>query len=141
MHGQRAIRVDWASEDPAIINCDMADPAIRTYIRTEIIKRVDSRRLAAMFHVPCNTFTPARHGKPGGRTPVPLRDWGENVWGLPGLAPRDQAKLEQGNKIARALLSIRDDLKNAGAPVGLENGDMSMLFKVPEMCAEDAQVL
>ena len=144
VHGQRAIRVDWASEDPAIIKCDLADPAIRTYIKTEIIDVSLTKKcfsVAGMLHVPCETFSSARHGKPGGRTPVPLRDWGENVWGLPGLAPRDQAKLEQGNKIARALLFIRDDLKNAGAPAGLENGDQSMLFQVPEMGAEDAEML
>jgi len=29
---------------------------------------------AAMFHIPCETFSSARHGKPGGRTPVPLRE-------------------------------------------------------------------
>ena len=144
VHGQRAIRADWASEDPAIIKCDLADPAIRTYIKTEIIGVSLTKKcfsVASMLHVPCETFSPARHGKPGGRTPVPLRDYGENVWGLPGLTPRDQAKLEQGNKIARALLFIRDDFKNAGAPTGLENGDGSMLFKVPEMGAEDATML
>ena len=144
VHGQRAIRVDWASEDPSIIKCDLADPAIRTYIKKEIIDVSLTKKcfsVAGMLHVPCETFSPARHGKPGGRTPEPLRDYGENVWGLPGLAPRDQAKLEEGNKIARALLSIRDDLKNAGAPAGLENGDTSMLFKVPEMGAEDAEML
>ena len=140
MHKKRAIRVDWASQDPAIIKCDLADPAIRTFIKKEIIDGKLSS-VAAHLHVPCDTFTPARHGKPGGKTPVPLRDWGENVWGLPGLAPRDQVKLEQGNKIARSLLGIRDDLKNAGAPVGLENGDQSILFKVPEMGAEDADML
>ena len=143
-HGQRAIRADWASEDPAIIKCDLADPAIRKYIKTEIIDKSLTKKcisVAGMLHVPCETFSPARHGKPGGRTPVPLRDYGENVWGLPGLTPRDQAKLEEGNNIARALLNIRDDLKNAGAPVGLENGDGSMLFKVPEMDAEDATML
>ena len=143
VHGQRAICVDWASEDPAIIKCDLADPAIRTYIKTEIID-VSLRKnfsVAGMLHIPCNTFSTARHGKSGGRTPVPLRDGGENVWGLPGLAPRDQAKLEEGNKIARALLFIRDDLKNTGAPAGLENGDLSLLFKVPEMGAEDAKML
>ena len=144
VHGQRAIRADWASEDPAIIKCDLADPAIRTYIKMEIIDESLKKKcfsVAGMLHIPCETFSSARHGKPGGRTPVPLRDYGENVWGLPGLTPRDQAKLEQGNKIARALLFIRDDLKNAGAPAGLENGDQSMLFKVPEMSAEDAQML
>jgi hypothetical protein len=144
VHGQRAIRADWASEDPAIINCDLADPAIRTYIKMEIIHLSLTKKcfsVAGMLHVPCETFSSARHGKPGGRTPVPLRDFGENVWGLPGLAPQDQAKLEKGNKIARALLFIRDDLKNAGAPAGLENGDQSMLFKVPEMGAEDAKML
>ena len=72
---------------------------------------------------------------------MPLRDYGKNVWGLPDLSPRDQAKLEEGNRIARALLAIRDDLKKAGHAVALENGDMSMLFKVPEMHAEDAQML
>ena len=144
VHGQRAIRADWASEDPAIIKCDLADPAIRTYIKTEIIDVSLTKKgfsVAGMLHIPCETFSSARHGKPGGNLPVPLRDYGENVWGLPGLAPRDQAKLEQGNKIARALLFIRDDLKNAGAPAALENGDQSMLFKVPEMGAEDAKRL
>ena len=143
VHGQRSISVDWASEDPAIIKCDLTDPAIRIYMKTEIID-VSKKRgfpVAGMLHVPCETFSPARHGKPGGRAPVPLRDYTKNVWGLPGLPPRDQAKLEQGNKIARALLGTRDDLKNVGAPSAVENGDMSMLFKVPEMCAEDARVL
>jgi hypothetical protein len=143
VHGQRSISVDWTSEDPSIIKCDLTDPAIRIYTKTEIID-VSKKRgfsVAGMLHVPCETFSPARHGKPGGRTPVPLRDYGENVWGLPGLTPRDQAKLEQGNKIARALLGFRDDLKNAGAPAALENGDQSMLFKVPEMGAEDARTL
>ena len=144
VHGHRAIRVDWESEDPAIIKVDLADPAVRSYIKTEIIDVSLTKKcfsVASMLHVPCETFSSARHGKPGGRTPVPLRDYGENVWGLPGLAPRDQEKLELGNKIARALLFIRDDLKNAGMPAGLENGDQSMLFKVPEMGAEDAEML
>ena len=144
VHGQRVIRADWASEDPAIIKCDLADPAIRSYINKAIIVvslKEKGFSVAGMLHIPCETFSSVRHGKPGGTTPVPLRDWGENVWGLPGLAPRDQAKLEQGNKIARALLFLRDDLKNAGMPAGLENGDQSMLWKVPEMGAEDAKML
>jgi len=144
VHGQRAICVDWAREDPAIIKCDLTDPAILLYIKTEIIDVSLTKKgfpVAGMLHVPCDTFSSARHGKPGGRAPVPLRDYGANVWGLPGLAPRDQVKLEQGNKIARALLSIRDDLKNAGAPSAVENGDQSMFFKVPEISAEDAQML
>ena len=37
--------------------------------------------------------------------------------------------IEQGNKIARALPFLQDDLKNAGMPAGLENGDQSMLLK------------
>ena len=92
-----------------------------------------------MLHVPSKTFSSARHGKPVWN----LRDHGKNVWGLPesDLSPRDQAKLEQGNKIARALLAIRDDLKKAGHAVALENGDQSMLFEVPEMHAEDARML
>ena len=143
VHGQKVICVDLAGEDPAIIKCDLADPTIRTYIKREIIDRFLKKKssVAGMLHIPCETFSSARHGKPGGRTPVPLRDYGKNVWGLPGLTPQDQAKLEQGNRIARALLGIRDDLKNMGAPAGIENGDMSMLWKVPEMGAEDATVL
>ena len=143
VHGQKVICVDLAGEDPAIIKCDLADPAIRTYIKREIIDRFLKKKssVAGMLHIPCETFSSARHGKPGGRTPVPLRDYGKNVWGLPGLTPQDQAKLEQGNRIAHALLGIRDDLKNMGAPAGIENGDMSMLWKVPEMGAEDATVL
>ena len=139
VHGQKAIMVDWASEDPAIIKCDLKDPAVGTYIKMEM---VDKKKITAgMCHIPCETFSSARHGKPGGRTPVPLRDRGSNVWGLPGLTPRDQGTLEEGNAIARGLLSIRDDLKKAGVPAALENGDMSMLFNVPEVSADDAQML
>ena len=145
VHGHRSISVDWAKSGPGIIKCDLTDPAIRIYIKKEIIEESLSLtkgfKVAGMLHVPCDTFTSARHGKPGGSTPVPLRDYGAHVWGLPGLTPKDQAKLEQGNKIARALLKIRDDLKNAGAPAALENGDQSMLFKVPQMGAEDARML
>ncbi len=136
--GLKAIMVDWGSEDPAIIKCDLKDPAIRTYVKKEM---VDEDLLnAGMLHIPCETWSPARHGKPGGRTPVPLRDR-SNVWGLSGLSPRDQAKLEEGNAIARALLSIRDDLNFAAVPVGLENGDGSMLFSAEEVSAGNAKML
>ena len=143
VHGYRSISVDWKARESWIIQCDLADPAIRSWIKTEIIDDKNSSKngVACMLHIPCETFSSARHGKPGGRAPVPLRDYGKNVWGLPDLSPRDQAKLEEGNRIARALLAIRDDLKKAGHAVALENGDTSMLFKVPEMHAEDAQML
>ena len=38
-------------------------------------------------------------------------------------------------------MNIRDDLKDAGKAVALENGDMSMLFAAPETSLEDANVL
>ena len=79
-----------------------------------------------MVWLACCTFLARPFLLLGMGSQVPLRDYGKNVWGLPDLAPRDQAKLEQGNKIARALLAIRDDLKKAGHAVAL--GDHSFMI-------------
>ena len=147
VHGQKALMVDWEAGDASIIKCDLKDPAIRTYIQNEMIGKTlpgaKRRKMlgASMSHVPCETFSNARHGKPGGRTPVPLRDRKDHVWGLPGLTPKDQMKLEAGNGIARALLAIRDDLMGDQVPSGMENGDMSLLFNAPEVRQDEAQML
>ena len=87
---------------------------------------------AAMIHAPCETWSSARHGRPGDGTPVPLQDRKTHIWGIPGLSKMDQLKLEEGNNITRACLMYRDLFRRHHVPCGLENGDLSMLWAVPE---------
>ena len=106
----------------------------------QIIKDGDAFTLvgAAMIHAPCETWSSARHGRPGDGTPVPLRDRKTHIWGIPGLSKMDQLKLEEGNHITRACLMYRDLFRRHHVPCGLENGDLSMLWAVPEVADEMA---
>jgi hypothetical protein len=72
---------------------------------------------------------------------VPLRNRGEGIWGIPGLKPLDQAKLEEGNAITRALFKYLDLFQKNSLPIGLENGDQSMLWFTPELKKNPGQVL
>ena len=87
-----------------------------------------------MLHNPCETWR---------LCPAPLRDRKEHIWGIPGLSVKDQLKLEEGNRITRACLAYRDLFRRHHVPSGLENGDLSMLWAVPEVADEMhcAQVL
>ena len=55
-----------------------------------------------------------------------------------GLLLADQLKLEEGNHITHACLMYRDLFRRHHVPCGLENGDLSMLWAVPEVADEMA---
>jgi hypothetical protein len=130
-HGRVSVGMDWVRGP---IYVDLKKPCVYNYIEKELVE--EDLVGGGMLHCPCETWSPARHGRPGDGTPVPLRDRKEHVWGLPGLSVRDQQKLEEGNGIARACLKYRDLLRRNHVPVGLENGDMSMLWAAPEVKEE-----
>jgi hypothetical protein len=81
----------------------------------------------------CRSFTSARHGKAGDNCPKPLRDYGENAWGLPDLCEKDQAALELGNKDARLTIELIDLHEKHHVPVSVENGHNTILWHLPEM--------
>ena len=81
------------------------------------------------FGTPCSSFSIARK-KDGG--PPPLRD-AANLWGLPQLSPKDQAKLLQGNEFMRltAQLARRCYARRVGWSI--ENPASSFLWSMPPM--------
>ena len=99
-----------------------------------ISKKVSSGRVKGS-HVAtdCRSLSSARHGKPGGNCPRPLRDYHENTWGFPDLCGKDRATLENGNKDARLTLGLVDVFKKNQVPISVENGDNSILWHIPEM--------
>ncbi len=137
-HDHIGVGMDW-KQGP--IHVDLKKHCIYNYIEKDIVE--EDLVGGAMLHCPCETWSSARHGRPGDGTPVPLRDRKEHIWGIPGLSVKDQLKLEEGNRITRACLKYRDLLRRHHVPCGLENGDLSMLWAVPEVADEMhcAQVL
>ena len=130
-HDHIAVGMDW-KQGP--IQVDLKKPCIYNYIEKEMVE--EDLVGSGMVHCPCETWSSARHGRPGDGTPVPLRDRKEHIWGIPGLPIRDQLKLEEGNRITRACLKYCDLLRRHQVPCGLENGDLSMLWAVPEIAEE-----
>jgi len=116
----------------------MTSPWIYNYIKhlTEAVSIIGE----SMLHIPCETWSRARHGTPGSGCPVALRDM-NNLWGLPNLNARDQMKLEAGNASTRACLNFRDLFQKNGVPVGAENGDTSFLWALPEIANTEGNVL
>ena len=137
-HDHIGLGMDW-KKGP--IHVDLKKSCIYNYIKKHIVK--EGLAGSAMIHCPCETWSSARHGRPGDGTPVPLRDRKEHIWGIPGLSVKDQLKLEEGNCITRACLKYWHLLRRHDVPCGLENGDLSMLWAVPELVEEMhcAQVL
>ena len=122
-HDQIGLGMDW-KQGP--IRVDLKKPCIYNYIELEIVE--EGLAGSAMLHNPCETWRLC--------PPAPLRDRKEHIWGFPGLSVKDQMKLEEGNQITRACLKYRDLFRRHHVPCALENGDLSMLWAVPEVAEE-----
>ena len=132
-HGLIGMGMDW-KKGP--IHIDLKLVCIYNYVKKDMVE--EGLVAAAMIHAPCETWSSARHGRPGDGTPVPLQDRKTHIWGIPGLSKMDQLKLEEGNHITHACLMYRDLFRRHHVPCGLENGDLSMLWAVPEVADEMA---
>eukprot|EP00959_Pyramimonas_sp_CCMP1952_P445635 9330215-Pyramimonas_sp.AAC.1 len=75
---------------------------------------------------PCESLSQARRGGPASRMPRRLRD-SSHIFGLPGLAAADQAKLELGSLLASRAGQIWQLAAKFGIPVGEENPCSSWL--------------
>ena len=130
-HDHIGVGMDW-KKGP--IHVDLTKPCIYNYIEKDVVE--ENLAGCAMLHCPCETMCSARHGRPGDGTPVPLRNRKDHIWGIPGLPVLDRLKLEEGNRIIRACLKYRDLFRRYHVPCGLENGDLRMLWAVPEVAEE-----
>ena len=135
VHGRIALSIDW---EKGPIRSDLKNEGIYCVIRGWVGEGLVAE---GMIHLPCETWSPARHGLPGGTAPEALRNRKEGIWGLPGLKPSDQVKVEEGNAITRALFKYLDLFQKNSLPIGLENGDMSMLWFSPELVTNPGRVL
>ena len=82
---------------------------------------------------PCSSWSIARHG-PLGSLWGPLRSR-ECIMGIPGLPPRDVAKIELGNAtMMHTARTVRQCLA-FGVPAVLENPASSRLFHAPPLAA------
>ena len=81
----------------------------------------------------CSSWSRARRGRSeGGGMPRALRS-DVHLWGLPGLTPSEQRRVEQGNAMAQFTVSVIRLCIELQIPVGLENPLCSRLWLLPEL--------
>ena len=89
------------------------------------------------FGTPCSSFSLARKADGG---PPPLRH-PRALWGLPGLARWDQAKVNIGNQLMQLIVSMAQLAAENGALWSIENPLGSYLWQMPpvkQLCAQGA---
>ena len=82
----------------------------------------------AWFGTPCNTWSTARRGPPGGKMPCSLRS-AEFVMGLPALEAKDREKVRVGNLLAARAAELQRRCQELKIPWGEENPGSSFLWQ------------
>ena len=112
-------------------NLDLGSPGSWSTLRHLV-----SSHLERIAHVhispPCGTCSRARglplpDGSPG---PPPLRD-AAHVWGLPGLQPSQQTRVDKANTLYLHMCDFIAFLQGCGVPWTIENPSRSWLWKLP----------
>jgi len=119
-----------AFESDVSLHFDLLHPDVRSLIRGW----VSGGCIAGLFFgTPCGSWSIARHG-PFGSHWGPLRSR-KHIMGLPGLPPRDNAKIRLGNATMRQTADPIKLADSMGIPVALENPASSRLFVAPAIAA------
>jgi hypothetical protein len=84
----------------------------------------------AWFGTPCNSWSRARRGPPGGRYPCALRDK-DNINGLSLLSSKDLAKVVAANSLAKYVGYLLRLCLRWNNPAGEENPASSFLWLMP----------
>ena len=96
-------------------------------VRRKLLHAIRSGRvIAIMAAPPCGTFSSARDRSGAIRS----RSF---PWGLPDLPPHDAAKVADGNRCLRGLLSVIRCAHTRGLPWLWENPHSSKMWYVPEV--------
>lgn len=121
-------RCDHKSKVPCVI-LDLSDPAQAQII----INLLRSGNVAAIHAgVPCGTASRAREiALPGGRKGPPQLRSKEFPWGIPGIGPIDQLKVDKANLIYKNVATILDVAIELGILVSIENPKNSYLWDLP----------
>ncbi len=100
-------------------------------IEQKILTWVRSGRIWLIWlGMPCTTFSRAR--KNDGLGPGPLRS-SDSIWGLPGLSPKDQSKVSEGNALFYFTLRVLQTCIQYKVPFVLENPLSSMAWVLPPL--------
>ena len=83
---------------------------------------------------PCGTCSRAREIKLAGQCPQPLRSEAQ-PWGLPDLAPGDQARVDSANSIYKGLGTFFEACSLANIHWSVENPERSLLWSIPPIKA------
>jgi len=111
--GGRAVEYDTLN-DPEVQN--LLDEQVWAELRASILA---GKYAGALMGPPCSTFSAAR-SLPGG--PRPLRGAeGQDLYGLQGLAPKEQEQVKSGTLLALRAFSVAALLTQQGAPWIIEN--------------------
>ena len=118
-----------------VLILDLTDNEAQTCLKQHIAA---TKPAAIHLALPCGTGSRARE-KPlpkylidqGAKTPQPLRD-ARHVLGLPGLRPRDQARVASSNILASFVVDIIQYSMETGCFVSIENPLNSWMWLVLE---------
>jgi hypothetical protein len=116
-----------------ILNGASGDISRRSVLQSiySLIRR--GKVLILWFAFPCSTFSRARRFKRDG--PGPLREPGENIYGMPDLNDVDRQKASAANKLALIMCNLLRFAVHRGVPCVVENPMTSMLWSFPELCS------
>ena len=103
---------------------DILDPEVMAHIHLLV---QSGKILMIHFGTPCSSFSLARKDDGG---PPPLRDH-DHIWGKPGLAQHDQAKVELGNQLAQVTAVLVQLAARHGVRWSIENPAGSYLWLLP----------
>ena len=124
----------FPSESYEILRAE-AENVFRPDVSKRIFALMSQKQLAAVWiGISCASFTRARRAPPNSRMPKPLRgDSPNEIYGLPDLCPKDEARVTLGNRQVRwAARVIRACIKHE-IPVIVENPSSSRIWLVPEI--------
>ena len=108
------------------ISVDILEPQVQQHV----IKLIRAKVIVFIhFGTLCSSFSIARKADGG---PPPLRNR-MHLWGLPGLAPRDQAKLQLGHEFMHLTVQWVRLLHASGLGWSVENPASSFLWEMPPM--------
>ena len=101
---------------------------LRPQVQQHVIKLIRAKVIVFIhFGAPCSSFSSARKADGG---PPPLRNR-MHLWGFPGLAPRDQAKLQLGHEFMHLTVQWVRLLHAGGFGWSVGNPASSFLWAMP----------
>ena len=109
--------------------CDLLDATVLKNI-LEFLRKHSKQIALVWLGTPCTTWSRARKNDGG---PKPLRDDCAGLFGLPNNAPKDKAKIIEGNRLLQASENIISLCQYLMIPWAMENPYSSRIWLTPKL--------